>query len=1700
MSPKASDSRPTLSADGHESWRLEPEYRNPQRRAWLLIRRLSLTLLVVGLIITLLWLLLSVRHHVPVVAVLEADYRPPYGPLALVEEDRIHLKRFSRSETGLLQPASIVWQDASQDVADAPPEEFLAALARRAAKVRPGGPGNAAVIIYLAMLGTVNEQGEPCLLTSTATPFTADETALVPLERLVRSVRDVLPSRVDLLVVIDGCQQGLGWPLGIADGGFAPAVEAWVRGSRPERTWIMLSAAAGQRPHGDPSEGASVFARHFAAGLRGAADAKPFGDDNGRVGLGELTAYLDTEVDRWARLHFGEPQRPVLFPSATEAGSQAVPQVAWTISKDPEEMTPTGSQRPPSSIWLSTRWQAAEQLAASVHTMPLVWQEYLQLLLRAEHLTRSGRSYSAERSRVETLVERLELRLATSRLTEAAALPSLSKEQLSIGAANVDPNAVAAWQVAMKARETPPPKDTKPSSADRLLFPTQAAWLDHSRAGWQWLTRRDPAGLPVDQRLLAAWLEELGPAPSNVLAEPVEIHTARMLSRWLDESTWQRDPGLPIHLLRLLGLSRSAALSPDVRADRVVDLVTDRLSLAADLRQAIDRLLVGDADSLQAARKLADAVAPRLEETVRVANEASQSIRFSDRLHDELPWLAAWWVGEQRAARAAASGPVGALASPPTIDWRKLLEAVNRFERAIDDVFRSADQRRLVTSPDEAITALAAPRREVDVLFRTLSAAYFTACEELAVTAPDSPQTRGRIDRILRTPLARGQQRVRLLERATALRRFSEAAGATSTDIPRPDDPDSLAAVTAGWVNWQQVASHPLIPALAIDEKGSATLPTQPAEIAAAVARQLFAVHRAVESLPASLITLERKNDDAGRRSAARAYLESGEFLTRRMAALIGFREIPPGVSSVQANLVASWHDRLLSAAAESIEDFWDGIQPDDLPWFLRSATAYLQSAAQLVQATGVPYGGQARRDVESRLAAAAAATGLGVTTINPEVLTIFPPAFPVEPPPHRVQFDAERGLPGGVAALWFADSVKQRPFPIATPAPAASAGPTSAAAPVARLALPFDPAARPATVSWRLTDEGRRLLNAREAVSTGRSGVIDMVVWFRGHRLVTALPVLAAGSVRTTEWQATPPLAPAVTVRGDVTRNQTVAVIFDCSGSMGQRLGDGRTRLEAGREALAQVLETMARQGGWNASLWLYGHRTRWSRDQRGRFTAGFTKEGERQRDAVRGEGKPFTLLPGDDVERVFDMQPLSPLQVVAIREQLDRQKPGGETPLYRAIEEAIRVDLSTAEPGPAHVLVVTDGANDQSGGKIVTPSDVQRLLSLVNFKRSARDHVRVDVIGFDLDMSGYDRQLRLQELQSLAADSGGEYFDARDPRRLAESLRKSLRMIRWQARTGTAPPLTAAVGEPLRLPVPFAAGGDVYDISLEAEAARRRVTVHGGEALELFLGGGNRLVFQRYTGGLEQGLRDQRADIPDPIDPDRRWFVGGHLARRVGTTVHFPISIQSGPADGFSPRPVELWVEVTPQSSRGRVAAPYVVYDPAWQPHRPVPVLDVTATGWPDAATTAEVRSWFRFTTAEPLLGLPVADMVPDVELTRDLPGLEGSSLRVRLSPVSDPSVVRLTVIETHPPRLADQLPLLKVAISSGCRRAVHIVEPGTGRIRHEFELDAVDGQLPGGMLLTATDREAIIRGSIGTGIPGTTIQPLVIPVPPR
>jgi len=89
---------------------------------------------------------------------------------------------------------------------------------------------------------------------------------------------------------------------------------------------------------------------------------------------------------------------------------------------------------------------------------------------------------------------------------------------------------------------------------------------------------------------------------------------------------------------------------------------------------------------------------------------------------------------------------------------------------------------------------------------------------------------------------------------------------------------------------------------------------------------------------------------------------------------------------------------------------------------------------------------------------------------------------------------------------------------------------------------------------------------------------------------------------------------------------------------------------------------------------------------------------------------------------------------------------------------------------------------------------------------------------------------------------------------------------------------------------------------------------------------GRGRGLEFRRYEGGTEQGLRDSQENLRDPVDPSRRWFIGAHLAKREGTTVSFPISLQNGDPTSFSPRPVEMWVEVTPKTASGVAVSQYI------------------------------------------------------------------------------------------------------------------------------------------------------------------------------
>jgi hypothetical protein len=85
---------------------------------------------------------------------------------------------------------------------------------------------------------------------------------------------------------------------------------------------------------------------------------------------------------------------------------------------------------------------------------------------------------------------------------------------------------------------------------------------------------------------------------------------------------------------------------------------------------------------------------------------------------------------------------------------------------------------------------------------------------------------------------------------------------------------------------------------------------------------------------------------------------------------------------------------------------------------------------------------------------------------------------------------------------------------------------------------------------------------------------------------------------------------------------------------------------------------------------------------------------------------------------------------------------------------------------------------------------------------------------------------------------------------------------------------------------------------------------------------------------------------------------------------------------------------------------------------------------------------------------------------------------------------------MLESHPAPLADKLPCLRVCVSPACVRAVHIVEPETGRVRHEFTVRAEGGRVSQDSQLLITDKQRVVNGAVSLTAAGEA--QLTVPVP--
>ena len=189
---------------------------------------------------------------------------------------------------------------------------------------------------------------------------------------------------------------------------------------------------------------------------------------------------------------------------------------------------------------------------------------------------------------------------------------------------------------------------------------------------------------------------------------------------------------------------------------------------------------------------------------------------------------------------------------------------------------------------------------------------------------------------------------------------------------------------------------------------------------------------------------------------------------------------------------------------------------------------------------------------------------------------------------------------------------------------------------------------------------------------------------------------------------------------------------------------------------------------------------------------------------------------------------------------------------------------------------------------------------------------------------------------------------------------------------------------------------GRQPYQVTFESLG--EPVELAGGEAVELAIRRGEpRLEVIPYLKGSPrfEPLVAHDNGAATPLQ------TGVHRTVRTPEGVQFPISIQH--TDGhFVPRPMEMWVEVTPlglppESSSG----PFIFYDAPFAAATTVPVANLLARSWPPLVGKAEVRVWTKSsltpTTEERSLS-DVADRLPDGTLGHAIAGVSGINYQVR------------------------------------------------------------------------------------------------------
>lgn len=1420
------------------------------------------------------------------------------------------------------------------------------------------------VVLYMSLHGAADSQGAYLLCDDAdVEPSAADRLRVKEvIGRLAR-----LPEETNKLLILDAVHFSANWQLGVLQNDFARRLKQLEPTIRKVPNLVVLCASDVEQISWDsPSWRQTVFGHYLVEGLRGGATDW---SGDGRLDAWDVYHYLHRSVSRWVAANRNAHQTPLLLPRGDEGRRRAerielVPVQRGYRAADPHGLPVFSPPEELVAAWKEHQ-RLSQQVPAPYAYTPHLWRRYEDCLIRYEQLLEAGEASATRRlrHRLEQLRRRIdqarELELSTTQsglamLAAAGVDASFDDDEAAGSGPWVSHRAMQVldqlWsaQPAQRSKLWEKVAGEHAEPADRQLLRLQLYELLLKRAA------DDPA------ENLATCYETLQVIDDPLHPWPAEIHCLVMLQRDLAHGNPSGQLCDLIQLaLRVRSLAEQAALGARPGSHPYSEQVRGWIAAQVDQADAIRRkgedLLLGGSSNFGEARRSLGKAEAIYEEAHRLACTIGQAVEVRNRLLSRLPYYARWAACRQSglAVRhhadclsieaieelcrqvhdlSAELQPPGQQPQGRPVTLRSLRVRVARLKACAGQLaqsFASMEQAAReswkslsdVDSPRgwyEAETALLVPTGDPSLRMRLLVAKHRTARRLLTETS-HGERIAPRPAVAARASLGTGRKRA-----ATGYRGDPGRMRKSRTQRMLPEDRETLAVQRAARAQGRMataVLGKRWFDEAPCEKDESLDQILHRLEVFAVEQRWWDSLNRAGESIGrrwqciAQAIGSRLSEATKAAGSTRRDLLFSADQLARLLDGAAELKLQDPPSYFYRRQLLG---ELLIWQARRTLEDHWFAEDPSDKPYYQVLGLAYLADAENL---------GAETKEVELLREKLNRPGTLTLATVDALELTTQP-RFAV-----TATLKPTEGayVPAGMPAVWIEPG---KSVELIEPDEAS------------RQVRSLDAKGNSDSVQYVLRSP---LLQQCETKMPDGPKVDSTEVvlcgLYRGQRIRVSVPVhlhLAAdrllGRFPEPEKASLAVRAPLELQRRFGEGNGAVAVVLDCTGSMGPEKGqpyDDKTKFAEATHALERVLGRLPK--GTTLSLWVFG----------------------------QAEGKQKTVAePEHTIRRVLDPVRWDPDDASQLADLMSRVRhpalePWNESPIVHAIMAA-KADLENAA-GYKTILVLTDGIDNRFAHD---PQLNPRGQSIPDFLTSAMAHsgIELNIIGFR--MSDEDQAKAWKQFEVVGhLFPPGHFVPVSESQTLAAALRAGLKqhLRYWVAHYDNrllermpADGLTVGDAQGNDQWLPGGVEPGFYKVRMQAgRRIEKGVGLEGGDLLLL------RLVDTPHGPALCRDCYGEADFQWKPFAVKSGWRATLLQNQRVDRTgLQMLLALEKQPSADETIleqiRPRQAWIEVEPQDSAG---ASMVV---RWheQTGYPAPAFSIDIPDWPTLSGTTSAR----------------------------------------------------------------------------------------------------------------------------------------------